>query len=88
MRELIQLSLQPQADDSGVIYPRRINSVINDGGESTGIQMTQEVYDATKPDGEIFNRLRAEFGVELVVILKRKKEKNVVCMKKSIEISW
>ena len=88
LRELIQLSLQPQADDSGVIYPRRINSVINDGGESTGIQMTQEVYNATKPDGEIFNRLRAEFGVELVVTLKMKKEKNVVGMKKSIEISW
>ena len=88
LRELIQLSLQPQVDDSGVIYPRRINSVINHGGESSGIFMTQEVCDAVHPDGDIFNQLRAEFGVELVVTFKMKKEKNVVGMKKSIEISW
>jgi hypothetical protein len=88
LRELIELSLQPQADDSGVIRPRRINSVINDGGESTGIQMTQEVCDAVHPDGDVFNRIRAEFGVELVVTFKMKKQKNVVGMKKSIEISW
>ena len=88
LRELIQLSLQPHADDSGVIYPRRINSVINDGGESSGIFMTQEVCDAVHPDGDIFNQLRAEFGVELVVIFKMKKEKKVVGMKKSIEFSW
>lgn len=88
LREFIELSLQPQADDSGVIYPRRINTVINHGGESTGIFMTQEVCDAVHPDGDVFNRLRAEFGVELVVTFKMKKEKNVVGMKKSIEISW
>lgn len=91
LRQIIQLSLG--AGGGGVICPRRINSVINDGGESTGILMTQEVYDATKPGGSVFLEIKAEFNVDLVL----KKGKNIryklagVCVSsfiKFIEISW
>jgi len=104
LRQIIQLSL-PGAGGGGcgggcgcgggggVICPRRINSVINDGGESTGILMTQEVYDATKPGGRVFLEIKAEFNVDLVL----KKGKNirykiadvyVSSLIKFIEISW
>ena len=67
LRELIQLSLQPRPDTCGVMYSRRINSVINESGESTGITMTQEIYDAVKPGGRVFCEIREEFGVDLVL---------------------
>ena len=67
LSELIQLSLQPRPDTCGVIYSRRINSVINESGESIGITMTQEIYDAVKPGGRVFCEIREEFGVDLVL---------------------
>jgi hypothetical protein len=91
LRQCIQLSLG--GGGCGVIYPRRISSVINSGEESTGILMTQEVYDATKPGGSVFLKIKAEFNIDLVL----KKGKNIrykiadVCVSsliKFIEISW
>jgi hypothetical protein len=95
LTQLIQLSLQEHGDedDRVIIYPRRINSVINEAGESAGIWMTQEVYDAVKPGGQVFNELREEFGIDLV--LKMRKNDNFktgldtyIGKIKFLEISW
>lgn len=93
LRQCIQLSLGGGGGGCGVIYPRRISSVLNSDHESTGILMTQEVYDATKPGGRVFLEIKAEFNVDLVL----KKGKNiryriadvyVSSLIKFIEISW
>ena len=92
LRKFIRLSLLEDAEIPNNI-PRRISSVLNSDHESTGILMTQEVYDATKPGGRVFLEIKAEFNVDLVL----KKGKNiryriadvyVSSFIKFIEISW
>ena len=72
------------AGGGGVIYPRRINSVINSDGESSGILMSQEVYDATKPGGRVFLEIKAEFNVDLVL----KKGKGNFKLAPDVYASW
>ena len=97
LRQFIQLSLRGAggaggAGAGGVIYPRRINSVINTDGESSGILMSQEVYNAVKPGGRVFLEIKAEFNVDLV--LKKGKGNFKIAPDvyaswiKFIEISW
>lgn len=83
LRKFIRLSLL-EDDEIANIIPRRINSVINSDGESSGILMSQEVYDATKPGGRVFLEIKAEFNVDLVL----KKGKNKFKLAPDVYASW
>jgi hypothetical protein len=79
-----------EAETDGLVYHRRINSVINQTSENAGIWMTTEIYNEIVFGGEIYNELLSNYGVTLKVIHDPNPSSSIdiVELVKLLEISW
>lgn len=91
LSNLVEHSLNlTEAETDGLVYHRRINSVINQTSENAGIWMTTEIYNEIVFGGEIYNELLSNYGVTLKVIHDPNPSSSIdiVELVKLIEISW
>ena len=74
----------------GLIYHRRVNSVINQTSEHAGIWVTTEIYSSLVVGGEIYVDLYRKYGVNLKLIrdFKASTSIDIVELVKLQEISW
>jgi hypothetical protein len=91
LSNLVEHSLNlTEAETDGLVYHRRINSVINQTSENAGIWMTTEIYNEIVFGGEIYNELLLNYGVILKVIHDPNPSSSIdiVELVKLLEISW
>ena len=79
-----------ESETDGLVYHRRINSVVNQTSENAGIWIIPEIYEALQVGGTIYQDLLAEFGVSLSLIRDPKPQTSidVIELVKLLEISW
>ena len=91
LSNLVEHSLNlAEAETDGLVYHRRINSVINQTSENAGIWLTTEIYNEIVFGGEIYNELLRNYGVTLKVIHDPNPSTSIdiVELVKLLEISW
>jgi hypothetical protein len=91
LSNLVEHSLNlTDVETDGLVYHRRINSVINQISENAGIWMTTEIYNEIVFGGEIYNELLSNYDVTLKVIHDPNPSTSidVVELVKLLEISW
>jgi len=79
-----------ESETDGLVYHRRINSVVNQTSENAGIWIIPEIYDALQVGGTIYQELLGEFGVSLSLIRDPHPQTSidVIELVRLLEISW
>ena len=91
LKTLVKHSLNlSESKTVGLVYHRRVNSVVNQTSEHAGIWITHEIYEELEVGGSIYKELLDEFGVSLKLVKDPNPETtiDIVELVKLNEISW
>ena len=91
LKTLVKHSLNfTESKTDGLVYHRRINSVVNQTSEHAGIWITTEICEALEVGGSIYKELLDEFGVSLNLVKDSNPETTIDILElvKLNEISW